>query len=53
MHEETKLSKLRDNAVGAPNEILTRVEEKCTIVRKEGCPNLERLGIAHPCIFLA
>ena len=49
MHEETKLSKMRENVVRASNEILTGVEEKCTIVRKERCPKLERQGIAHPC----
>ena len=53
MHEETKLSKMRENVVRAPNEILTGVEEKCTIVRKERCPKLERQGIANPCRFLA
>ena len=51
--EETKLSKMRENVVRASNEILTGVEEKFTIVRKERFSKLERRGIAHPYRFLA
>jgi hypothetical protein len=53
MREETKLSEMGENVVRASNEILTRDEDKCTIVRKERCPKLERQGIAHPCRILA
>jgi len=48
MHEKTKLSKMRENVVEASCEILTGVEEKCTVVHKERCPKLESQGIAHP-----
>ena len=46
MHVETKLSKMRENLIRASNEILSGVEEKFTIVRKERCPKLERQGSA-------
>jgi hypothetical protein len=44
VHVETKLPKMSINSVGASDEVLARLEDKCAVIGEERCPKVEGRG---------